>query len=189
MPRHFKREPGRSAIRAARAFGTGTFVMLMMLVGLAACGADEDGTDAGAAAAGQGTATIRLGEHTHTLDVRTCDVEAAEPHDVILRGFGTMPDGRQLRVELELLSPGDADGVGEAHSVWVVVGGVTEGESWEAMRRTGADGAWYVGEWGNESAPGPLIEISDRSVTVEAPLHLDESDEVRQAEITAECPA
>lgn len=61
------------------------------------------------------------------------------------------------------------------------------GEGREAPHRSGR---WLVRRRvGSEPAPGPLIEVEGRAVSVDATLQSDEGEEERQAEIRAECPA
>lgn len=169
--------------------------MLALLIGATACGpATDDGdagadrADAGAATDGPRTGTLRLGDDTYSFFFRECDPEPTARDYVTLSGSGTTPDGRRLRVQLER-RPGDTPGAWRDQDVFVLIGDIRDGESWGAKRHTGADGGWYVGELSGEPAPGPLIEVEGRAISVDATLRSGESEEQRQAEIRAECPA
>lgn len=170
--------------------------MLALMVGAMACGPATDDGDAGADRDDSGatgdrlpTGTLRLGDDTYSFFFREreCDPEGTDPDYVTLSGFGTTPDDLRLRIQLER-QPGDTPGEWLYQDVFVNIGGISDGESWEAKWRTGQDGAWYRGETGTEPVPGPLIEVDGRSISVDAPLQNDDGTE-RQAEIRAECPA
>lgn len=168
--------------------------LLALLIGATACGPATDDGDAGAdrpdaAAATDGprTGTLRLGDDSYSFFFRECDTEPTARDYVTLGGSGTTPDGLRLRVQLER-KPGDSPGAWQYQDVWVQIGDIRDGEGWGAKRRTGPDGGWYVGESSSEPAPGPLIEVEGRAISVDATLQSDEGEEERQAEIRAECP-
>lgn len=130
--------------------------------------------------------TLVMNGERHSFMIRTCDLMGVGGDDVILRGLGTMDDGRRFRVELERM-PGDASGAWEVQNVFVMLGDVGDREVWSAKRHAGDDGNWYKGEISTESAPGPLIEIDENSVSVAATLEADGDGPPAEVEIEAEC--
>lgn len=74
------------------------------------------------------------------------------------------------------------------HNVWVMIGSIEEGESRDAKRRRGPDGAWFVGEVSSERAPGPLFEVDGRSVRLSTTVTADGGADPREIEIQAQCP-
>lgn len=178
---------------AYRAPGPLVGVAIALLIGAGACGPGTDDGDAradggasNATADGLPTGTLRLGDDTYSFLVHRCDPEGMDPDAVTLDGSGTTPDDLRLRIQLDR-RPGDTPGEWRDQNVFISFGGFTDGETWEVMWRTGQDGAWYRGETGTEPAPGPLIEVEGRTISVDAPLQNDDGEE-RQAEIRAECP-
>lgn len=156
------------------------------ILALGACGAS---TSSEPAAAGSGAmptqsaigsmGTLEIGDTTYEFRITQCDLAGGRADGILLRGTGTAPDGRRIRVEVERLTPG-MDGPGffyERVTMDLAPDGAAEGErgEWEATRSSFDNERWTRGsDWTGgsdvrEPADGPLFRISGTELVADDP--------------------
>jgi hypothetical protein len=103
---------------------------------------------------------------------------------MLLRGTGTLPDGRRLSVEVERLASGET--VNERATVYF--GGLIDGDHWTARAIQWPDGRWFADEVGSEATEGSLIRVSGNEVAAEGAYQHERDDSTKMGRIHAACP-
>lgn len=176
-------------------------LLTLVAVGLSACG--DGGSGAAPAASRTGATgeadsreaeeaasipsdragTFELDGETFSFLVVTCDLSGTREDGMLLRGTGTVPDGRRLSVEVERLA---GETVNERATVYF--GGLVDGDHWTARAIQWPDGRWFADEIRNEATEGPLIRVSGNELTAEGPYRHERDDTTMPGIIHATCP-
>ena len=127
---------------------------------------------------------FQLGDEEYPFLVVRCDLSGGAPDGMLIRGSGTAPDGRRMAVEVERLV--DEPNVSERATVYF--GRAVDGDRWSVSRFNRQDGRWFTEEVGNETADGPLHQISGGELVVTAPFRHPRQNMTRQATLRARCP-
>jgi len=129
--------------------------------------------------------TFEMEGKTHAFLVVQCDLTGSSEDGMLLRGTGTLPDGRRLSVEVERLASGET--VNERATVYF--GGLIDGDHWTARAIQWPDGRWFADEIGSEVTEGPLIRVSGNEVAAEGAYQHERDDSTKRGRVHATCPA
>jgi len=177
-------------------------VCLLLALASLACGegsgttaADDEGAllvTAGAHAEGEApsipkdrTGIFEIDGRTYSFLVVQCDLTGSSEDGMLLRGTGTLPDGRRLSVEVERLASGET--VNERATVYF--GGLIDGDHWTARAIQWPDGRWFADEVGSEATEGSLIRVSGNEVAAEGAYQHERDDSTKRGRVHATCPA
>lgn len=165
-------------------------VKLLLLVLAVSLGCAEPESSAEAQSAGgeipaDRAGVFQLGDEKFPFVVVRCDLSGNSSDGMLINGSETAPDGRRMSVEVERLV--DEPNVSERATVFF--GRAMDGDRWSVSRFKRPDGRWFTEEVGNETADGPLIQISRDELVVTAPFHHPRQNITREATLRARCPA
>ena len=166
-------------------------VPVVLTAFLLACGGGPDGAQEGGASESGGppagaagaAGSFAVGGENYSFGVVRCDLSGSAEDGMLLRGSGTTQDGRRVTLEVERLSNGT---VWERASVYL--GGIAEGDRWQARMGQRPDGRWFADEAGTTPASGPLIEVSGNELLVESEFTRSGGGEPQAGVLRVSCP-
>lgn len=187
----------RIGSRLDRTLCTGAAVLVLTMA-LAACGggaaededprvaADDAASSSPAAAAVAQAGMLELDGVQHPFRVFRCDLTGTLYEGMLLHGVNDGQGTDRLSLQVERVVE---DGGHVSEGVFVSFGSLADGDNWAADRRRMPDGRWFADESGMEPADGPLIEISDDELRIEAELERETDGATRQGSIRVTCGA
>lgn len=128
-------------------------------------------------------ASVTLGSDEYRFQPTLCDLSGQRPDGLLLRGYGTAPDGRRFTVLVERIKPGDVT----FESATLHFGSIVEGDMWVASRHGQPDGRWLLGDGSGVTADGALLRIDGDTLAVEGEFRHETSGAAQAGMLHATC--